>query len=71
MVNGNVKSSCRSFYGLENEDNFYDLKTISMTWSMNMRMMTMMMMPQVTERVPASEEFFRRRMLLQTDLGLS
>ena len=45
------------------------MKTFYMTWSMNMRMM--MMMPQVTERIPASEEFFRRRMLLQTDLGLS
>ena len=31
--------------------------------------MTNTMMPQVTKRVAASEEFFRRRMLLQTDLG--
>ena len=35
----------------------------------NIMTVTNTMMPQVTKRVAASEEFFRRRMLLQTDLG--
>ena len=35
----------------------------------NIMTVTNTMMSQVTKRVAASEEFFRRRMLLQTDLG--